>query len=109
MCVCIKGACREVPPDPPVPKEVSMAEMVLLGDEAVALGAVHAGLTAAYAYPGTPATEILEYLIRYETRHGRPHASWCANEKTAYESALGVSLAGCRTLVSMKHVGLNVA
>ena len=45
-----------------------MAEVVLLGDEAVALGAVHAGLTAAYAYPGTPSTEILEYLIRYQGR-----------------------------------------
>ncbi len=86
-----------------------MSELVLLGDEAVALGAVHAGLTAAYAYPGTPSTEILEFLIRYEARHGKPHAAWCANEKTAYESALGVSLAGCRSLVAMKHVGLNVA
>jgi indolepyruvate ferredoxin oxidoreductase alpha subunit len=86
-----------------------MPDIVLLGDEAVALGAVHAGLTAAYAYPGTPSTEILEHLIRHEARHGRPHAAWCANEKTAYEGALGVSLAGRRTMVSMKHVGLNVA
>lgn len=86
-----------------------MSEMVLLGDEAVALGAVHAGLTAAYAYPGTPSTEILEYLVRYHSKHGRPLASWCANEKTAYEAALGVSFAGRRTLVAMKHVGLNVA
>jgi indolepyruvate ferredoxin oxidoreductase alpha subunit len=95
--------------NPPVIGEVIMSEVVLLGDEAVALGAIHAGLTAAYAYPGTPSTEILEYLIRHEGKHGRPHASWCANEKTAYESALGVSFAGCRTLVAMKHVGLNVA
>ena len=86
-----------------------MPEMVLLGDEAVALGAVHAGLTAAYAYPGTPSTEITEFLIRYRAKHSRPHAAWCANEKTAYESALGVSFAGRRALVSMKHVGLNVA
>jgi indolepyruvate ferredoxin oxidoreductase, alpha subunit len=86
-----------------------MSEIVLLGDEAVALGAVHAGLSAAYAYPGTPSTEILEYLIRYKEKHGGPHAAWCANEKTAYESALGVSFAGRRTMVSMKHVGLNVA
>jgi indolepyruvate ferredoxin oxidoreductase alpha subunit len=86
-----------------------MTDMVLLGDEAVALGAVHAGLTAAYAYPGTPSTEILEYLIRHRKAHGGPHASWCANEKTAYESALGVSFAGRRTMTSMKHVGLNVA
>ncbi len=86
-----------------------MSEMVLLGDEAVALGAVHAGLTAAYAYPGTPSTEIVEYLVRYQRRHQRPLATWCANEKTAYEAALGVSFAGRRTLVAMKHVGLNVA
>ncbi len=86
-----------------------MDEMVLLGDEAVALGAIHAGLTAAYGYPGTPATEILEYLIEHEVREGRPRASWCANEKTAYEEALGVSFAGRRAFVSMKHVGLNVA
>jgi indolepyruvate ferredoxin oxidoreductase, alpha subunit len=82
---------------------------VLLGDEAVALGAVHAGLTAAYAYPGTPSTEILEYLVRYEKKHGGPRATWSTNEKTAYEEALGVSFAGRRALTSMKHVGLNVA
>jgi indolepyruvate ferredoxin oxidoreductase alpha subunit len=83
--------------------------MVLLGDEAVAMGAVHAGVTAAYAYPGTPSTEILEYLIRYKARAGRPLATWSANEKTAYEEAMGVSMAGRRALVAMKHVGLNVA
>jgi indolepyruvate ferredoxin oxidoreductase alpha subunit len=86
-----------------------MPDMVLLGDEAVALAAVHAGMTAAYAYPGTPSTEILEYLIRYQQRHGAPLAAWCTNEKTAYEAALGVSLAGRRALTAMKHVGLNVA
>lgn len=86
-----------------------MKDMVLLGDEAVALAAVHAGLTAAYGYPGTPSTEILEYLIRHREKHGRPRAQWCANEKTAYEAALGVSFAGRRAIVTMKHVGLNVA
>ena len=86
-----------------------MSEMVLLGDEAVALAAIHAGLTASYGYPGTPSTEILEYLIRYRDAHGGPQASWCANEKTAYEAALGVSFAGRRSMVTMKHVGLNVA
>ncbi|HEX7485851.1 MAG TPA: thiamine pyrophosphate-dependent enzyme [Vicinamibacterales bacterium] len=86
-----------------------MTDLVLLGDEAVALGAIHAGLTAAYAYPGTPATEILEYLLRHEKTFGGPHAAWCTNEKTAYEAALGVSFAGRRTMASMKHVGLNVA
>ena len=86
-----------------------MRQTVLLGDEAVALGAVHAGITAAYAYPGTPSTEILEYLLDHREKHGTPHAAWCANEKTAYEEALGTVFAGRRALVAMKHVGLNVA
>ncbi len=86
-----------------------MPQRILLGDEAVALGAVHAGLTAAYSYPGTPATEIMESLQAHRAAHGGPHATWCANEKTAFEGALGVSFAGRRALVSMKHVGLNVA
>jgi len=83
--------------------------LVLLGDEAAALGAAHAGLPAAYAYPGTPSTEIMEYMRSHAEREGRPLATWCANEKTAYEAALGASMAGKRTMVSMKHVGLNVA
>ncbi|MDR3343898.1 MAG: indolepyruvate oxidoreductase subunit beta [Treponema sp.] len=83
-------------------------DMALLGDEAVALGSLHAGVSAAYGYPGTPSTEILEYLIAsYEK--GGPVARWCVNEKTALEAALGVSFAGRRALVTMKHVGLNVA
>ncbi|RPJ69231.1 MAG: indolepyruvate ferredoxin oxidoreductase [Acidobacteria bacterium] len=86
-----------------------MTDLVLLGDEAIALGGVHAGMSAAYAYPGTPSTEILEYLLRYSQAHGRPHAAWCTNEKTAYEEALGTSFAGRRAMTSMKHVGLNVA
>ncbi|MDR2476973.1 MAG: indolepyruvate ferredoxin oxidoreductase [Treponema sp.] len=80
----------------------------LLGDEAVALGAIHAGISAAYGYPGTPSTEILEYLIA-EYQKGGPPARWCINEKTALEAALGVSFAGRRSIVTMKHVGLNVA
>lgn len=86
-----------------------MTEKVLLGDEAVALGAIDAGIHAAYAYPGTPSTEILEYLLAHKQKHHKPHAAWCSNEKTSYEEALGVSFAGRRALVSMKHVGLNVA
>ncbi|MDR9451512.1 MAG: thiamine pyrophosphate-binding protein, partial [Acidimicrobiia bacterium] len=80
---------------------------VVLGDEAVALGALHAGVTAAYGYPGTPSTEILEYLLR--SAGPGPKVAWCANEKTAYEAAVGVSMVGRRALVAMKHVGLNVA
>jgi indolepyruvate ferredoxin oxidoreductase alpha subunit len=86
-----------------------MPQNILLGDEAVALGAIHAGITAAYAYPGTPSTEIMEFLIDHRSREDGPHAGWCVNEKTAYEAALGVCFAGRRALVSMKHVGLNVA
>ncbi len=86
-----------------------MPHRILLGDEAVALGAIHAGLTSAYAYPGTPSTEILEFLLDHQKRHGHPHAAWSANEKTAYEEALGAVFAGRRAMVSMKHVGLNVA
>jgi indolepyruvate ferredoxin oxidoreductase, alpha subunit len=86
-----------------------MTERVLLGDEAVALGAVDAGISAAYAYPGTPSTEILEFLLAHAEAHGGPRAEWCTNEKTALENALGVSFVGRRALVAMKHVGLNVA
>jgi indolepyruvate ferredoxin oxidoreductase alpha subunit len=83
-------------------------KLALLGDEAVALGAIHAGASAAYGYPGTPSTEILQYLID-ESAKGGPVARWCSNEKTALEAALGVSFAGRRVIVTMKHVGLNVA
>ena len=61
-----------------------MAEKVLLGDEAVAQAAIDSGITGAYAYPGTPSTEILEYIMAWREKYGKPLASWCANEKTAY-------------------------
>jgi indolepyruvate ferredoxin oxidoreductase alpha subunit len=86
-----------------------MKSEVLLGDEAVALGAAHAGLAAAYSYPGTPASEIMEFLVRLSREAGTFKAAWSINEKVAYEEALGVSFTGRRSLVSMKHVGLNVA
>ena len=86
-----------------------MPEMVLLGDEALAMGAIDAGISAAYAYPGTPSSEIMEYLQAVKPKYGDYVAEWCSNEKTAYEEAVGVSLVGRRALVSMKHVGLNVA
>jgi indolepyruvate ferredoxin oxidoreductase alpha subunit len=87
---------------------MNIKKLALLGDEAVALGAIHAGISAAYGYPGTPSTEILQYLID-EFAKGGPVARWCSNEKTALEAALGVSFAGRRSIVTMKHVGLNVA
>jgi indolepyruvate ferredoxin oxidoreductase alpha subunit len=83
--------------------------VVLLGDEAVALAALHAGISAAYAYPGTPSTEIFEYLERVGPEEFGITAHWAVNEKTAFEQALGASMMGRRVLVSMKHVGLNVA
>ena len=86
-----------------------MDELFVLGDEAVALGAIDAGVTCAYGYPGTPSTEILEFVAEHQKQHARPKAEWCANEKSAYEAALGVSFSGKRSIVSMKHVGLNVA
>lgn len=83
---------------------------LLLGDEALALGAINAGLSGAYAYPGTPSTEILEYVQSNETaRERRIHSHWSSNEKTAVEAALGMSYCGKRAITSMKHVGLNVA
>jgi indolepyruvate ferredoxin oxidoreductase alpha subunit len=85
-----------------------MKEHVLLGDEALALGAIHAGISLAYGYPGTPSTEIIEYLQRVQGEWSY-RAQWCSNEKTAYEAAVGASLMNRRSLVTMKHVGLNVA
>lgn len=83
---------------------------LLLGDEALALAALHAGLSGVYAYPGTPSTEITEYIQGHPlTAAGKIHSTWSSNEKTAMEAALGMSFAGKRALVCMKHVGLNVA
>lgn len=83
---------------------------LLLGDEAFALGAIKAGLSGAYAYPGTPSTEILEFIQTDPTAKERKiHSGWSTNEKTAMEEALGMSFCGKRATVSMKHVGLNVA
>jgi indolepyruvate ferredoxin oxidoreductase alpha subunit len=78
---------------------------LLSGNEALALGAYHAGIRVATAYPGTPSTEILESLACYDDIH----AEWSTNEKVAMEVALGAAYAGVRALVSMKQVGLNVA
>ena len=82
---------------------------LLLGDEAVALGAINAGLSGVYASPGTPSTEITEYIQNHPLAKERGiHSRWCTNEKTAMEAALGMSYAGKRALVCMKHVGMNV-
>lgn len=89
-----------------------MRHELLLGDQAAAQAAIDAGIGGAFSYPGTPATEIFEYIEEHVRRAGpagRISALWSANEKVAYEEALGMSYAGRRALVSMKHVGLNVA
>ncbi len=84
-------------------------KLLLLGDEAVAQGALDAGLSGVYAYPGTPSTEITEYIQQHPLARERGVRSrWCTNEKTAMEAALGMSYAGRRALVCMKHVGMNV-
>lgn len=78
---------------------------LLLGDFAVARGAYEGGVRVATAYPGTPSTEITEELARYDD----VYSEWSPNEKVAFEVAYGAALKGARTIVSMKHVGLNVA
>ena len=86
-----------------------MEKRLLLGDEAIALGAIHAGLSGVYAYPGTPSTEITEFIQGNALARERGiHSRWCTNEKTAMEAALGMSYSGKRALVCMKHVGMNV-
>ncbi|MCL5961291.1 MAG: indolepyruvate ferredoxin oxidoreductase subunit alpha [Chloroflexi bacterium] len=78
---------------------------LLSGNEAIALGAYESGVKVAAAYPGTPSTEILENLAKYEG----VQAEWAPNEKVATDVAIGAAYAGKRALAAMKHVGLNVA
>ncbi len=87
-----------------------MQRKLLLGVEAIGQAAVDAGISGVYAYPGTPSTEITEYIQSNPlTIERNIHREWSANEKTALEAALGMSYAGKRAMASMKHVGLNVA
>lgn len=79
---------------------------LLSGNEAIARGAYEAGVAVATGYPGTPSTEILETLVRFK---GDVYCEWSPNEKVAFEVAAGASLSGARAIVTMKHVGLNVA
>ena len=80
-------------------------KMIMLGNEAIARGAYEAGVKVSSAYPGTPSTEISEYLSKYDS----VYTEWAPNEKVAVEVAIGASIAGVRSLSCMKHVGLNVA
>lgn len=81
-------------------------EILLSGNEAIARGAYEAGALAAFAYPGTPSTEIIASVAK---EYDEIYSEWAPNEKVALETAIGASLYGARTLVAMKHVGLNVA
>lgn len=78
---------------------------LMLGNEAIARGAYEAGVTVASAYPGTPSTEITEFISKYD----EIHSEWAPNEKVATEVAAGAAIAGARSITAMKHVGLNVA
>ena len=87
-----------------------MQKLLLLGDEAIAQAGLDAGMSGMYAYPGTPSTEIMEYVQASKmAAEGDVFRNWAANEKTAMEGSLGMSYAGKRSMVAMKHVGLNVA
>ncbi|HRZ99422.1 MAG TPA: indolepyruvate ferredoxin oxidoreductase subunit alpha, partial [Candidatus Paceibacterota bacterium] len=79
---------------------------LLSGNEAIARGAFEAGVAVACGYPGTPSTEILEAVATYKPAL---YCEWSPNEKVAFEVAVGASLSGARSIVTMKHVGLNVA
>lgn len=80
-------------------------KQIMLGNQAIARGAYEAGVKVSSAYPGTPSTEISENIVKYD----EVYAEWAPNEKVAMEVAIGASIAGSRSLVSMKHVGVNVA
>ncbi|MDR7386938.1 MAG: indolepyruvate ferredoxin oxidoreductase subunit alpha, partial [Armatimonadota bacterium] len=78
---------------------------LLTGNEAIARGAYEAGVAVATGYPGTPSTEIVEYLATLPD----VYVEWSSNEKVALDVAMGASMGGVRALCTMKHVGLNVA
>jgi indolepyruvate ferredoxin oxidoreductase, alpha subunit len=87
-----------------------MDKSILLGAEAIAQAAIDAGISGIYAYPGTPSTEITEYVqASGEAQEKKIRSEWSANEKTAFEASLGMSYTGKRAMICMKHVGLNVA
>ena len=83
----------------------TLKKKIMLGNEAIARGAYEAGVKVSAAYPGTPSTEISENIALYD----EIYAEWSPNEKVATEVAIGASISGVRAMVSMKHVGVNVA
>lgn len=84
------------------------AKRILMGNEAIAFGAMKAGLQVASGYPGTPSTEVMETIASHASKYGI-YAEWATNEKVALETAVGAAYSGANTLVTMKQVGLNVA
>ena len=82
-----------------------MEKRIMLGNDAIARGAYEAGVKVSSSYPGTPSTEISEFLAKYD----EVYTEWAPNEKVALEVAAGASIAGVRSMACMKHVGLNVA
>lgn len=85
-----------------------LSKVLMLGNEAIAWGAIAAGVNVVSAYPGTPSTEVFTTLAEHASEYGY-YAEWCVNEKVALELAYGAAISGARSLVSMKQVGLNVA
>ena len=87
---------------------MSTKKMLLLGDEAIAKAGIDAGVSGFYAYPGTPSTEIMEYVQHSkEAAEKNIHRQWSANEKTAMEAALGMSYAGKRTMAAISLVPMG--
>ncbi|NLO93660.1 MAG: indolepyruvate ferredoxin oxidoreductase subunit alpha, partial [Clostridiaceae bacterium] len=84
-----------------------MEKKLLMGNEAIALGAIRAGVSVVTGYPGTPSTEVLETVAKHND--GSIYVEWSVNEKAALEVAAGAAYAGARAMVTMKQVGLNVA
>ena len=93
------------------PKGKLKMKKLVMGNEAIAYGALAAGVSVVTGYPGTPSTEVLETVAKLKKRGRLPdvYVEWSVNEKTALEVAAGASYSGARTLVTMKQVGLNVA
>ncbi len=91
-----------------IASEAPGKSLFLLGNEAIARGAIEAGVQVAAAYPGTPSTEILETLASV-AKQFNIYVEWSVNEKVAFEVALAASICGLRAMASMKHVGVNVA
>ena len=87
---------------------VGMAKQMIMGNQAIALGALKAGVNLVAGYPGTPSSEIIEFISKYKDKTGT-YVEWSVNEKAAAEVAAGASYAGSRTMITMKQVGLNVA